>query len=61
MDEVDRSEEQVEAFLKHSIANKRRAAPAYSGRCFNCEQELPEPQRWCDSDCREDWLKREDR
>lgn len=26
-----------------------------TGRCLNCGEPTPEPRRWCDADCRDDW------
>ena len=30
----------------------------YAGYCLNCGEALPEPMRWCDTDCQHDWSRR---
>lgn len=29
--------------------------PAATGFCLFCAESLPDGQRWCDADCRDDW------
>lgn len=60
MDDADitseRAEKDFEICLAHS---KRPEGPPATGFCLNCDKELtPYGARWCDSDCRADWMKR---
>lgn len=61
MDEIDKANERAEQFLVHSIAcaAKGQALPIATGHCFNCSNGLALDERWCDSDCRNDWEARQ--
>jgi hypothetical protein len=60
-DEADISDERI----LRGVEEKRAALAAEQpvavsvGYCLNCgpEVKLPEGQRWCDGDCRDDWEK----
>ena len=60
-DEADRAEHQEEMARQAALIVRRRVGPAFTGRCINCGEIIERPLRWCDSDCREDWTKREDK
>jgi hypothetical protein len=55
-DPVDRAGVEQENILQEQLrlARKPVATLAYKGSCYNCDEPLPEPQRFCDSDCRDD-------
>lgn len=46
--------EQRERDLLLKMRNRGPQAAA-TGRCLNCGEQVPEPRRWCDADCRDDW------
>lgn len=61
MDLADQA--QVQAAPLNTVDHKRPEGPAYIGHCLNCGPDvpLPAPQRWCDSDCSNDWHQRQRR
>lgn len=61
MDEADKAERQEEMARQAALIVRRRVGPTFTGYCLNCGAELERPYRWCDGDCREDWVKREDK
>jgi hypothetical protein len=59
-DEIDRAQdhmEREEAFRKTYTAAPKLAYEC-TGFCLNCTAKVAEGERWCDVDCREDFLKR---
>lgn len=55
-DPADKADLEIEQQLKNGIEQARhenRLPP--KGECYNCGEPLPAPQRWCDSDCRDDF------
>lgn len=45
--------------IQHSLQRRRdNDGLLYNGRCYNCEEQVESPLRFCDADCREDWEKR---
>lgn len=61
MDEIDRSAAQAEVTLAAYIENVRRRAgtdPRPTGFCFNCGESV-RGRVFCDSECREDYEKRQ--
>lgn len=63
-DLADVADEFQEAFLESSMAAHRaqvKDSPQATGNCLNCEEPVTKAgQRWCDSDCRDDWQRHED-
>lgn len=60
-DEMDRASIEEQRTLERCIeAAKKPSKPPLPvvGSCYNCDEELGPGQRFCDSDCREDYLKR---
>lgn len=61
MDEVDRSDREIEVALQHYI-NKIRHRATYdirpTGFCLNCAEDCG-GKLFCDSECREDYERRE--
>ncbi|QXO10346.1 hypothetical protein [Proteus phage vB_PmiM_ZX7] len=63
MEIIDRAQEEVERQLERSLQLARNQSVKYHaiGHCLNCEEPLADGMRWCDSDCRDDFLKWENR
>ena len=60
-DEIYLASVRMDALIDGKIEQARRAveaSPAAIGECLNCQAELPQPLRWCDSHCRDDWQAR---
>ena len=58
-DIVDTANDTADIYLRSSITWRRTDGPAATGQCLNCDAELADKgRRWCDSDCRDDWLAR---
>jgi len=56
MDDADMAQADIELALKGQLsAVSRLDSVAATGACLNCGEALAEGQRWCDSDCRDDW------
>jgi hypothetical protein len=54
-DEVDRANEQADAYLAARVAEARKIKKVVpTGHCLNCESLLPPGLLYCDSACRED-------
>jgi len=56
-DIIDKANDTAEFLHTVSLKNKAKPGPQPTGRCLNCEEPLPFPERWCDNECREDWEK----
>lgn len=55
-DPNDRATEHEEQMREAAIRNNRKASgPVANGSCHYCGERVPEPMRWCDADCRNDW------
>ena len=59
MDMVDLAQIQRERLDEFALHVRHPAAPEATGFCLNCGEPLPAGQRWCDTDCRDDWEIRE--
>lgn len=59
-DDVDRATELQETQLKIALGkqSKKKRLNAV-GRCFNCNEVVGQDALFCDSDCREDYEKRQ--
>jgi hypothetical protein len=54
-DEVDRANDQAEAYLDARLREARKIRKVHAtGNCLNCESLLPPGLLYCDSACRED-------
>ena len=60
MDIADNAEHQEELARQAALVARKRVGPRPTGRCLNCGELIEMPLRWCDAECREDWVKRED-
>ncbi len=58
MDFIDEGQER-EAFFLDLLIAKRKPVQPHTGRCFNCEEPLPNQAAYCDDDCRHDHEARE--
>lgn len=58
-DEIDLAQEREEQDRARAIAAARKAAEVgvtgADGICLNCGEDVSRGQRFCDSDCRDDW------
>lgn len=57
MDErhLEMAEQFQEDQLLRAIENARCAATAPGGICLNCQAEIDDTRKFCDSECREDY------
>lgn len=57
MDDADATDRSMEMINKAHLSNSHRYVPTAiaNGECLFCEAPLKPLQRWCDSDCRDDW------
>ena len=57
-DIADITSERDEAESPARIAASRRpVGPEATGFCLSCEEPVPAEHRWCNLDCRTDWVK----
>jgi hypothetical protein len=63
MDIIDRANEIVDITVNAKISLSHAAPPEVepAGVCLNCSAPVPDGQRWCDGDCRDDWQARRNR
>jgi hypothetical protein len=62
MDEADITSERAEIELRINMANSHKpAGPQPAGHCLECGPDVPLPagQRWCDAECRDIFMRRE--
>ena len=60
MDEADMSQERAEKAAPHLIAASRKPeGPTATGRCLFCDEIVADDQRWCDTGCRDGWVREE--
>lgn len=55
----DQASDREEQFREAALQTRKPEVPKATGRCLNCDE--PTPGRFCDTDCRDDWQKREGR
>ena len=58
-DDIDKASD-IEQVMRDSaihIARQTKTLIVGTGNCLNCDQELDDGRRWCDSYCRTDWEK----
>ena len=58
MDTVDAANQAIEHDLKISLAraHKTETDIIANGYCHTCGHPIPDNQRWCDADCRDEWI-----
>lgn len=58
-DPVDRAAALNEYMQEKQLEAARVKGPEVhaTGYCLNCGEDMPDNQRWCDADCRDDWEK----
>lgn len=55
-DDADSSDAKIEAAILEGIRRVREGkALPWTGECHYCEDAVPEPLRFCDADCRDDY------
>lgn len=59
-DIIDDAQARNEAHLERALKRRKPEGPKATGFCLNpvCELDLPDGQRWCDADCRDEWERR---
>jgi hypothetical protein len=57
-DIIDKANETAETFLAASLRWRMIEVPAACGVCLNCNTTIELTRRWCDTDCREDYMRR---
>jgi len=59
MDICDQAQRYEEVEREAALSQRRRAdaPPAGTGVCLNCDEPLPAGDRFCDADCREDYIR----
>lgn len=61
MDEADRADRVTEVLIESGRMMNHKALlqiAASNGHCLNCDERLDDGRRWCDEDCRDDWVLR---
>lgn len=61
-DIIDRANERAEEDLARAISAARNSnglQAAATGHCLWCAEPLADGQRWCNSECRDDWQRRD--
>lgn len=56
-DDFDRASDQEEMQRVQALNLRKQEAPASTGFCLYCEEDVPPSRRWCDTDCRDAWEK----
>ena len=59
MDPADQADQQVENLNDIARAVRKPGGPLATGFCAWCDAPVPNEQRWCDVDCRNDWDRNE--
>lgn len=59
MDEADRADQEMERATANALyaIRKKVAAPVYSEQCLFCQAFTDDGRRWCDTECRDGWVK----
>lgn len=62
-DAADQAGDLTDIYLSAAIsrANQTPKTLPAKGECYNCEEPLPDKERFCDHDCRDDYEYRESR
>lgn len=57
-DIADKANQAAAHDLKISLVRSHRTEPDIiaNGYCHNCAHPVPDGHRWCDADCRDEWL-----
>jgi hypothetical protein len=63
MDDIDRITEQTEIYQRAALYKSKRPTEnaIATGCCLFCEAPLDDGIRWCGKECRDDWLKENDK
>ena len=60
VDDADLSQDRAEREAPHLLAASRKpAGPTATGRCLYCDEIVADDQRWCDTGCRDGWVREE--
>lgn len=59
-DHADLSDARIEQAVTEGVRKVRAAARMQScGRCYFCEEQVPDARLFCDADCRDDYEREE--
>ena len=63
MDEVDRTEANAELYSKTALYKSIKPEPNVipTGECLYCGEPVAVFRRWCDAECRDDWVAENER
>ena len=60
VDDADLSQDRAEREAPHLLAASRKPdGPTATGRCLYCDEIVADDQRWCDTGCRDGWVREE--
>ena len=60
VDDADLSQDRAEREAPYLLAASRKPEdPTATGRCLYCDEIVADDQRWCDTDCRDGWVREE--
>lgn len=54
-DVIDDANERADLFLNVAKGQRRREGPAPNGRCHYCSESVAKGNRFCDTECRDEW------
>ena len=54
-DDIDLTQERYAKMLEAHIIVRKPEGPKPNGKCHTCDEPLPEPLRWCDANCRDEY------
>jgi hypothetical protein len=58
MDEADLANDHIEKEMALRLKTMRHATLPFKGTCYDCDEELQAPKRFCDADCRDMYERR---
>ena len=60
MDDADLSQGRAEREAPYLLAASRKPeGPTATGRCLYCDEIVADDRRWCDTGCRDGWVREE--
>ena len=60
VDDADLSQDRAEKEAPYLLAASRKpTGPTATGRCLYCDEIVADDQRWCDTGCRDGWMREE--
>lgn len=56
-DDADRAAEQMQRDIDAAVKRRRVEGPEGTGFCLACGAVVEDRKRWCDAECRDDWVR----